>query len=61
MNDAAAGAGLQVEDPLAGLADGAGGEGVDVGQFVGLGHDGASWARDPPVEFTVSTAGPVSP
>ena len=48
------------EDPLPGLALGRRREHVDLVEAVvlGHGHDGRSWASEPPVEFTVSTVGP---
>ena len=58
-DDGRSGSDLQVEHPLARLALGGRGEGVDVLEPVPLGHDGTG--RGPPVEFTVSTVGPDSP
>ena len=52
-------AGLEVEDPLPGIADRAGGEHVWGGQVVGR-HDGAR-ADSSPVEFTARTTGPSTP
>src|SRR6266545_1867359 len=49
---------LEVEDPVARLADGAGGEEVGLLDVVGLAHLSPSAARSPSIELTVRTASP---
>src|SRR5206468_3366644 len=49
---------LDVEDPLARLADGTGGEVIGAQELEGRAHGQESRPRSPSVEFTVSTIGP---